>query len=311
MARLAVAAGITLLLVYQLSRIGWEAVLRELPTTPWFYVTLLALYFMLPTTELLIYGRFWKIPRGRLFSALVRKRVLNVDVLGFSGEVYLHLWAKERLGSPGRSVFRLIVDNGIASSIGSYLAIGLLLSVLFLSDSVAFDFLVGRNWIVILFSVAMLLGVGSVVLYRFRHSVFSIPGRSVLAVTGVHVARFILTWMIQILHWWVVLPDTPLRVWGTMLAVVTVTNRLPFVPARDLISTSVILGLGPGLGAFQPAIAAMLVVRSLIEKLLNATLFASLSVRDSIHPAVTDDERESADIPTLEPDDQAPGTERR
>ena len=287
--RLVISVAITAILVVQLSRIGWEAVLREMPSTPWFYVTLVAMYFLLPATEVLIYGPFWPVSRRDLFSVLVRKRVLNVDVLGFSGEVYLHMWARNQKDQSGRQVFRLIVDNGIASSIGSYIAIGLLFSGLLWSDSIALVDVIGEDRSQLLLPVAILAGAGVLVLVRFRHSIFSLPGRSVVSITGLHVLRFFVSWGLQILHWWVVLPDTPFRVWGTMLAVVTITNRLPFVPARDLISTSMILGLGPALQTMQPAIAAMLVSRSVLERLLNATLFAWLSARADRHAVPFED----------------------
>jgi len=57
--RYLLVASILAYLAYQLADIGWTEVGRSLPTTPWFYATVLAMYAILPLAEVLIYGRVW------------------------------------------------------------------------------------------------------------------------------------------------------------------------------------------------------------------------------------------------------------
>ena len=37
----------------------------------------------------MIYGRIWSMRPWQCVAVMIRKRVLNMDVLGYSGEVYL------------------------------------------------------------------------------------------------------------------------------------------------------------------------------------------------------------------------------
>ena len=106
------------LLFWQLSNIGWREVISEMPKTPWFYVTVAVMYVTLPIFETGIYGTFFSAPRRALFSVFVRKKVLNSDLVGYSGDVFVLFWLKERLNLTEGKVLRFMVDNGITSSLG-------------------------------------------------------------------------------------------------------------------------------------------------------------------------------------------------
>ncbi|NQV72994.1 hypothetical protein HQ496_07715 [bacterium] len=84
----------------------------------------------------------------------------------------------------------------------------------------------------------------------------------------------------QILQWWVVMPYMPFDVWGTMLAIVTISNRLPFIPAKDLLAVSVILGVSGVVEGSSAAISAMMLTRFAIDRLLNLSFFIPLSLSD-------------------------------
>jgi hypothetical protein len=118
------------------------------------------------------------------------------------------------------------------------------------------------------------------VAYRFRRTIFSLSGKAVLGIYLAHFIRFMLNFAMQITQWWVVLPDMPFHVWGTMLAIVTISNRLPFVPARDLLAASLILGMPGVVESSGPAIAAMLTTRIVLDRILNLGLFVPLSLSD-------------------------------
>jgi len=126
----------------------------------------------------------------------------------------------------------------------------------------------------------LLLSVLGVAAYRFRHAIFSLPGKSIIRIYTTHFMRFMLTFGMQILQWWVVLPIMPFDVWGTMLAIMTISNRLPFIPAKDLVAVSVILGLSGVVENSEAAISAMLLTRIAIDRVLNLSFFIPLSVSD-------------------------------
>mgnify|MGYP000071077897 CR=1 FL=1 len=274
-ARGAFVAGVLAWLLYQLSHIGWQEVYASLPRTPWFYVLWLALYFLLPATEAGIYRVLWHIRWRQIFPVLVRKRVLNTDVLGYSGEVYLYLWARRHTAQLDGHLLRTIKDNTILSSVASTLAVILLVAGVLLSGQFALVELFGATadpLYVAAGSVAV--GTLGILGIRFRRAIFHLPEYWVVTLLGVHMLRFFVMYVLQVLQWWVVVPEAPFRVWATILVVGTVTNRIPFLPATDLLAVGAVLGMTSLFEASAAAIAGMLVVRSVLDRGLNAVLFA-------------------------------------
>ncbi len=285
--RLLFVTGVVGWLLYRLTQIGWQAVYEGLPRTPWFYVLWVGLYFLLPATEAFIYRALWKIRWGRVFSVLVRKRVLNTDVLGYSGEVYLYLWARRYTDRPDGHLLRTIKDNTILSSVASTVAVVLLVAGAVLSGQFALVDLLGQAADPVYIAAGGLaFGVLGVLAVRFRRAIFYVPGRTAAALLSVHVLRFFAMYVLQVLQWWVVLPEAPLRVWATILVVGTVTNRIPFLPATDLLALGAVLGMTPLLEASAAVLAGMLVVRSVLDRTANAVLFVLTSWLERRWPTV-------------------------
>lgn len=281
--RVAFVLGVVALLFYQLSSIGWERTWKALPTTPWFYVTLIAIYVQLPIVEMFIYRGLWRErPRG-LLSVLFRKRVLNADVVGYSGEIYLYMWSRDNVGKTEATLLHSIKDNAVASSIASTAMAVLLLAVFLYTDQIAFLELIGNPRPVYLFGGLAVLAVVFVVIYRFRRTLFGMAAKFVGYLILTHSVRMVVVYVLQVLQWWVVWPEAPLKVWATMLVIATITNRLPLLPAKDLIGVSAILGTVGMLNVPEPVIAGMLLSRSVIDKILNLAVFgASYATADSI-----------------------------
>lgn len=264
-------AAIVGVLIFQLSRIGWSQILSSLPTQPAFYVLVLAMYFLLPATESLIYGRLWSLPPLESLGVMIRKRVLNVDMVGYSGEVYLFLWAKDRVAQAPRAIMGAIKDNLIVSSVSSLFAAALLLGGLLLSGQIPVDapspFYVGLGALAVSFL--------AVVVYRFRHVIFSLPRRVLAPLTGAHVSRFLLGYVFQIAAWWIVIPTASFQTWATLLVLFVVINRIPFLPSSDLVFVSAGAGITPLLDVPVAPVVGMLLVRSAAERVLNLLFFTS------------------------------------
>jgi len=273
------AAGIIGYLVYSLSGIGWGNLIREMPRTPWFYVLVVVMYFLLPIFETIAYRFFIPARRSALLSVFIRKKVLNMDLMGYSGEVFFLFWVKEKLGIARSKMLRVMIDMGITSSMGGFTASGLLLAFLIFFDVLPLDLLIGDTDRTLILGGLLLGAVVAVAVYQLRHTIFKLPGKTIMALYGGHVARFMVNWVLQILQWWVVLPDVSFIVWGTMLAIWTVTNRLPFIVTRDLVAIALILELPPELlGGVETAIASMLLTRVAADRLLGFGLFLPLSL---------------------------------
>lgn len=284
--------GILAFLALQLTEVGWGNVWDGLPRTPWFYAIVLAMYFILPLSEAGIYGWLWRVPFRRLFGISLRKRVLNADVLGYSGDVYFGVWAHRNLGLSERAVWQVYKDNTVLSALASFASVALLLGGLWFGGFIAFaDLVRGQNPIHLAVGLGIVLLLASAAL-TFRRALFSLPARIVATLFAIHTGRFVLGYVLQVAQWWVVLPEAPFEVWGTMLAVMTVMNRLPLVPARDLVSIGAILGMADMLAASEAVLAGMLLARSGIDRVLNAAFFGGSLLWERRHPTIAPGEAE-------------------
>lgn len=291
--RVAGAIAVIAFLVRSLSGIGWGNLIQEMPRTPWFYVIIVVMYFLLPVFETFVYRPFLKAPKRTLLSAFIRKKVLNLDLMGYSGEVFLLMWAKQRLGIARSTMLRLMVDMGITSSIGGLTASGLLLGFLLFFDVLPLDMLIGDTDRTVVWGFLLIVAVLGLTGYQFRHKVFKLPGSTILKLYAAHLGRYMVIYVLQIAQWWVVLPDVSFVVWGTMLAIWTVTNRLPFLMTRDLVAIALILELpGSLLGGVESAVAAMLLTRIAADRVIGFSMFVPLSLASGGRKALTTEEAE-------------------
>lgn len=274
--RMAAVGGIIAFLVYRLTRIGWGEVWAALPTTPWFYLIVVVMYLLLPLGETVIYRSLWDVRGWPLFSVLLRKKVLNQDVLNYSGEVYFLAWARRRVEGSRRQVTMEVKDNLIVSSITSTVAALLILGGFFAMgafDAIDAVTLPGGWSLVAAVAVGM---VGAALLFRFRRALFHIEGPMLGVLWGVHFGRFLLSNVLQVLQWYVVLPDAPFQAWAVLLTALVITNRIPLLPSKDLLFVGVGVELSGVLGIPMATVAGMLLVRSVADKLLNLVLFVGL-----------------------------------
>jgi len=106
-------------LVLRLNQLGWGDLLHGLPRTPWFYVIFVLMYFTLPMTETVAYSLIWKRPTLELLPAMLRKRVYNRELVGFTGELSLYVWARRAVDGATNRVFHAVKDNTIVASLAS------------------------------------------------------------------------------------------------------------------------------------------------------------------------------------------------
>ena len=260
-------------ILWQLSNVGWGAILGALPTHPLFYGLLVFVYFSLPLFEMLIYGPLWGTRPLDTFLACARKRVYNEDLLGYSGEVYLYLWAGQRGISRGRA-FRTVRDANIVSSVTS-----MLVAVALVGSMVAFGLLDLSRWTgeeTWPYWIAGAVGLGLVVALAvvFRRHVFNLSPRQALGIMAVHFVRLVaangaLVWM-----WSLAVPDVSLTVWLTFVTMLVVMNRLPFLPSKDLLFLGASVELSKTMRVATASLAGMLLVQSVCMKALNLIVLA-------------------------------------
>jgi hypothetical protein len=293
-------------LAYQLTHLGWRDVLAALPVSPFFYLLLVSSFFVLPLVEVMIYRRLWPVSRRDAFWALLKKRVFNYEVLGYSGEAYLFLWARNRVGLRDSVVARHIRDVNILSAIGSLLFSAGVVAFLFTTGLLdMFEWVTKNRW---LYAAAGLLVVGGLVglFLMMRNHFFAMPPRTAVRVFSLHVSQVLVVHVMMVAQWMVGAPGIPTAVWLAFAGITILMNRIPFLPNKDLIFIGLSVELSRALELAAASVAGMLLVSSVGMKLMNVLVLAAVQylVKD---PALqtTLEEAEEA-LPDLALEDETP-----
>ncbi len=271
-------AVIVIWLLYELSLVGWISVWESMPVQPLFYLIFFFLYFQLPFFEIIIYRINWSFNSIKSIPVFLLKNIYNKDVLGYSGEVYFYLWAQKALHYKKLDVFKIIKDNNIISSVSSTLVAFSLLSIFFFTDQIKIlEWIFADTSNYVLGGIALVLVI-LILVVKFRHFVISMPLKNAYKIFGIHVIRLTVNLFLIVIMYDVVIPDTPLFVWFTLLSVEIILSRIPFLPNRDLIFTGMGIGLAEGLQVSASGIAAILLTRTVLGKVLNLSFFAFSSI---------------------------------
>jgi len=275
-------------LTYQLTVIGWGNVWNSLPTQFAFYLLFVLMYFQLPLFEVLIYRITWTFAFLRSIPIFLLKRVYNTDLLGYSGEVYFYMWARKFLALGDREIFMIIKDNNIISSIASTIvAFGLLSIFLFSGQIIILEWIIDQNQ-ALFWGGIVIMATLFIIFIKFRQFVITMPLRSAYKIFGIQMFRLVLLQVMNVLMYYVVIPDAPLYVWFTLISVEIILSRIPFLPNRDLIFVGMSIGLADGLMVSQNEIAGLMVARAALGKLFGLMSFgiANLVKRRSVIPGL-------------------------
>lgn len=273
--------GITAYLAYQLTAVGWAEVWTSRPTTPWFYILLLLMYATLPATEAFLYGTVWNTEYRNLLPALLRKRVLNNDVLGYSGEAYFYLWARRETNLDRLDLIQTIKDNVIISSVASTSVAFSLLAVFFLTGQIdLLEQYLPDETSTLAAGVAVLILVVSVGV-NFRRAIFSLPARYLGLIGMGHLVRFILNNGFQVIQWAIVIPEVSTGTWITLLALHIVIQQVPLIPSRSLVFMTAGVELSGALHIPVAALASMLLVQNLLDRALNFATYVGTTALDA------------------------------
>lgn len=276
-ARWFMVAFILTLILIQLLEIGWQEVLRNLPTHPLFYIIFVLLNFSLPVAEIFIYRTVWPLRRRDLFKAFLNKRVYNEELAGYSGEFYLFVWARKHLKRSNKSILKNIRDNNILSAINSNGVALTLIALLLFTDIVELEDVVGRiNWIYVTTGIILLTGL-VVLAVQFRHYLFSLPKGKAARVFSIYFVRFGIHNVLMVIQWSVVMPEVPVAIWIQFLVLLILINRIPLLPSRDLVFLWAGVELSKSFNMASAGVAGMLLVSSALRKILSFGLFLWVS----------------------------------
>ncbi len=208
---------------------GLEGLTRSVPGHPMFYIAFVLVYFSLPVGDFVIFRRLWGVPIGGL-AALIKKRIANEVVLGYSGEAYFYAWARQRsqmVAAPFGAVKDVSILSAVSSNTLTLAMIGLSLPFGYgLLTSGQFNTLVASTVVVMAMSLPFLI---------FSKRVFSLPRRTLWWIFMVHSLRLIAGTGLLAVCWHFGMPQVSIEMWLLLTAGRLLVWRLPLVPNKDLL----------------------------------------------------------------------------
>jgi positive regulator of sigma E activity len=231
------------------------------------------IYFSLPLAEVIIYKIKWPITFRDAFPVFIQKKVLNTDVVGYSGELFLYMWAKKYLKNPAKQVFIFIKDNNVLSSLASGI-VTIFLLIFFISQGYIniSDYLGDVNgWSWILLSVGAIIAL--LLIYRFRKAILALNRYDSMKIFSLHAGRIIFINVIQILQWHIARPDIAIPVWFTFSAVQILASRIPFLPSTDALFVNVALEISGVVSVPKEALVGILTANLILKRILNVVSY--------------------------------------
>ncbi|QCB42795.1 hypothetical protein E5673_11655 [Sphingomonas sp. PAMC26645] len=262
------SAAILIAALWQLRYLDVRGVIAMVPRSPLFWLLFAAGYLALPASEWLIYRRLWTLP-PRGFLALLRKRISNEIIAGYSGELYFYAWARRHASLVG-TPFGAIKDVSILSAVVANVCT-LALAAVSWQSLVALN--LGTDAKVMIVSAAS-IALPSVVALVMRKRLFTLPRDELGRIAVIHLLRIVTTTVFAAALWAVALPAAPLAWWLVLATLRLLVSRLPLLPNKDIVFAGLVaftVGQASNVAAMLTMIAALWLVTHL---LLGAALTA-------------------------------------
>ncbi len=282
---IALSVSILAYLAHAVSDIGWGEVLDVLPGNPLFYMLVAMSYMATPVTEYIIFRRWWPLT-PRALAIFSKKRVLNEAVFGYSGDAYLFIWAREKLGAhelgagPLAAVKDVAITSALAGNAATLLMLGLALAMG--GGPAVEQAFTGQAMKSVGLGFAFVISV-SLFILLFSRKVMSLSARENTILFFLHCARLLVGSALLLLAWFVALPEVAVGTWIVLGALRMVVTRLPFVPNKELLFAAIGVTLT---GAAAPEVAALMAAAGALHMLGHVISYAGASFVESRGDAV-------------------------
>ena len=270
-----------------LGAIAWR--LRDIdihdaiPTSPAFWLALIAYWAAPIVADFVIYRRLWVIPFEGLI-ALSRKQVGNALLFDLLGEAYFYGWARRKLNM-ATSPFGAVKDVTILSAmVGNACTLVLMI--------IAWPYIGSLDLGVAGTAVAASIGVialVSILIVIFGNRLFSLSKGELWWVSGVHLLRVLATTGLIALAWSFYAPQIALGIWALLATAKLMASRLPlFVNTEVIFANIVIWFLGK-----NSDIEQVVGVVTILILLIHLVAAAALAIGDlvPVKRAAKEDER--------------------
>lgn len=228
-----IGGALTLAMIFGLMRqlfgSGLAGLTHWLPSSPGYYLAFALLYMSLPFFDYMIFRRLWGLPPAGL-AALIKKRIANDAVVGYSGEAYFYSWARTQAPMVA-APFGAVKDVSILSAIaGNAITLAMVAVALPLGRSLLtpHDFRTALGSAAITFAISLPFLI-------FSRRVFSLARAQLWWIFGVHCVRLMAGSLFIALAWHFAMPTVSLGMWLFLAAARLLVSRLPLVPNKDLL----------------------------------------------------------------------------
>ena len=267
-----ISVAVLLVSVAELRGMDVRGLTAMLPASPAFWLVFAGYYLFAPATEWLIFRRLWSLPR-RGFLALLRKRVSNEILLGYSGEIYFYGWARRNMALTG-TPFGAVKDVAILSAAVGNAATLALLAV---SWPLIGALRLGMSGELLAISIGT-IALSSLGALLFRRTLNSVPAAELRYITLLHSLRIVVTTVLAALLWHMVMPGAPLVWWLLLSTLRLLVSRLPFVPNKDV----VFAGIATFLIGRTAEVSELLTMMAALTLATHVLLGSALSVGELV-----------------------------
>jgi hypothetical protein len=218
-------------LVRELLASGLAGLNRAVPQSPWFYLAFALLYLSPPIGDWIIFRRLWNIPFASGMIALIKKRIANEVVFGYSGEAYFYAWARSKAKMVA-APFGAVKDVSILSAIAGNT---ITLAMIAVALPLGYDLLRSAGYLREVAGSALIVAGTLLPFLIFSRRVFSLSRRTLWWVFMVHCLRLIGGSVLIATAWHFALPTVALGMWLFLAAARLLVSRLPLIPNKDLL----------------------------------------------------------------------------
>lgn len=250
----ALSAVILLAALWQLRSLDFGHLRSMVPASPGFWILFAVGYLLTPASEWIIFRRLWRLP-PRGLAALLRKRISNEIVLGYSGELYFYGWARRNatlVGAPFGAIKDVAILSALVANLCT-LALALATWRLFSGTPLGFD-----TQVVLLSAASM--AIPSAAAFVLRKRLFTLPRPELRRIAVVHLLRILATTIASALLWASILPAAPLAWWLALATLRLLVSRLPLLPNKDIVFAGLVaftVGDSAGVASAMTMIAAI------------------------------------------------------
>ena len=259
------------LIAVKLKKIGWHALIHALPTNPLCYALQIPAFFLLPITEKMIFRTLLGTKNSIPLVILFRKRVLNTNVLEYSGETYLFNWMTKNRSVTRAQLFHAVKDSALLSGVAGFVVF-LAVALYLLLSSPAISGIIAQNMKAATILVILLPVIPALFFLNSGKKEGSFSKQQLAGVFFIHLFRsagaltldmLIIFYASSLYSFYLSFEIVALRLFIT---------RIPFLPSKDLVFIWLGISAAKVLNVPQAGLATVLMIMTSLQQILDYLL---------------------------------------